>query len=704
MNAGHPAPGSPVGSSLVHYKLDDMYGDTAQDSGTLGYDGNLAGASSCPGAAACPSWTTDGKFAGALDFDGTDDYMYFEGIDGSPLDIIGDVSVSLWLNVDTVGDAENIIYSGEWGNEAEEGNETYFLRWDTTSGNDIEYGHEYGASSLDEYNVFDTNLSADTWYHVVAVRDVSENTVKLYIDGVQTGGTFTYANDPTGGANGEKAIGSNDDGSLDYFDGTIDEVKIYNFALTAGQIKAEYNQGSAQVFGATSTDSSNNPTWSSLDAYCPPGQGSSCTAPILEWLFDESSGSSANDTSGNSNTGTITSAIWTPHGYDSSWALNFDGSSAYVEDSTTPISAYPFTLSAWAKTTATSDTITILGLHDINDTDRYQLIWINCNASCIAEAISRENVSSPVIAAGTTNLGDGNWHHVVGTFANSSDRKIYVDGVQEGTNRNTEAFDAAIDNATAGVRRGSTLSKYFDGEIDQVRIYNYARTPAQIVWEFNQGAPFGWWKLDDGVTGDSQTVYDSGSGGNNGSTVDGGGTALDCTVTGKRNTACSFDNVNDAITTVDQDFATGDFTVTGWFKSSNGSDAGSIISKFAATVDNGRVIINNGNIEAWVDDDVAGNDVVIDSSQNWADGNWHHYAFVVSSSDLELYLDGISRGTDTHDGSLDTNNATWTIGADNDGAAGFFDGQIDEVKLFTYAMTDEQVRNDYNAGAVRFGE
>ena len=70
MNAGHPAPGSPVGSPVLHLKFNAGYGDTANDSSIQNNDGDLAG--TCPGDATCPSWTNDGKFGKALDFDLSD--------------------------------------------------------------------------------------------------------------------------------------------------------------------------------------------------------------------------------------------------------------------------------------------------------------------------------------------------------------------------------------------------------------------------------------------------------------------------------------------------------------------------------------------------------------------------------------------------------------------------------------------------------
>jgi len=62
-------------------------------------------------------------------------------------------------------------------------------------------------------------------------------------------------------------------------------------------------------------------------------------------------------------------------------------------------------------------------------------------------------------------------------------------------------------------RDWSRTTAYFPGKIDHVRIYDYARTPAQIAWDYNRGAPVGWWKFD---KGEGLTAYDSSGNENNG--------------------------------------------------------------------------------------------------------------------------------------------------------------------------------------------
>lgn len=179
-----------------------------------------------------------GLIKGALSFDGVDGMIDV----GTPseLQILGNVSVSAWINIDTIQDNEVIYYMGGGDLETEVTNELYLLRWNTAAGNDLEYKHEYGAVGTNSNHVFDTNLSASTWYHTVLVRDGSAQTVALYLDGVQSGVPLSYTNAPTGGADSFFAIGSD---GIDFSDGRVDDLRIYDRVLSDAEISKLYNDG-----------------------------------------------------------------------------------------------------------------------------------------------------------------------------------------------------------------------------------------------------------------------------------------------------------------------------------------------------------------------------------------------------------------------------------------------------------------------------
>ena len=74
---------------------------------------------------------------------------------------------------------------------------------------------------------------------------------------------------------------------------------------------------------------------------------------------------------------------------------------------------------------------------------------------------------------------------------------------------------------------------------------------------------------------------------------------------------------------------------------------------------------------------------------------------------MKIYMDGVdisgSFASGSPPASIADSDATLGIGAIGDGTSPF-DGQIDDVKVWNYALTPLQIKNDYNNGSVRFGD
>ena len=89
------------------------------------------------------------------------------------------------------------------------------------------------------------------------------------------------------------AVNNNAGNPTQYFDGKIDEVAVWNDELTSAEVTAIYNSGNMLN---VSSDSGNYASAANLQGY---------------YRFNEGSGTSLQDNSSNSNTGTITGATWT---------------------------------------------------------------------------------------------------------------------------------------------------------------------------------------------------------------------------------------------------------------------------------------------------------------------------------------------------------------------------------------------------------
>jgi hypothetical protein len=240
-------PPVPDQSLVGHWKLDDGDGNIATDSSGNENHGTLMPAS--------PVWTTEGIINGALDFDGVDDYV--EIPDDPSLDITNEITLMAWVYAESWDDdtgypvdgdnAENGILTkggdSDWG--------VWNLHYKTTSNG---FRFELITSDNNGHTVFETTPSTtlDTWYHIAGVYDGTE--MKLYINGVMDNFAAVTGDIKTNDAPlriGKQFYWAT---AYSYWDGKIDEVKIYDRALTSTEIHDEYCQGNP-----TATITINNP-------------------------------------------------------------------------------------------------------------------------------------------------------------------------------------------------------------------------------------------------------------------------------------------------------------------------------------------------------------------------------------------------------------------------------------------------------------
>ncbi|MCD4830861.1 MAG: prepilin-type N-terminal cleavage/methylation domain-containing protein [Anaerohalosphaeraceae bacterium] len=189
-----------------HWKMDDGSGSsTAADSSGNGNNGTLVGINPAT------DWVT-GIIDGALYFDGWRDYVDC-GRDSS-LDITGDITIALWLRADSFNRTCDIFTKG--------GRNVSYSLWLHRTGRVI---FELNNSNL--VSGAGSELSIGKWHHIAAVRDGT--TRKIYIDGQEdVSGTYAPAIGTTTGVLTISRIAS--------FDGRMDDVRLYNTALSAAEI------------------------------------------------------------------------------------------------------------------------------------------------------------------------------------------------------------------------------------------------------------------------------------------------------------------------------------------------------------------------------------------------------------------------------------------------------------------------------------
>jgi hypothetical protein len=217
----------PVGN----WRLDEGSGTTALDSGTAGITGTLTNS---------PGYTT-GWFGNALNFNGTSSYVSLNNASSTnPLKPSLPVTVSAWIKLATSTGIQTIFSSDSFNNPY------YGYDMKITSGAlSCDYGSGTNAGPAYRRSKNGTTiLTAGQWYHVVAVIQ-SATSMNLYVNGVDDGGSYNG----TGGAmvysSAPSKIGT--DTSVNYFNGVIDDVRVYGRALSATEVQVLDNASSGVI-------------------------------------------------------------------------------------------------------------------------------------------------------------------------------------------------------------------------------------------------------------------------------------------------------------------------------------------------------------------------------------------------------------------------------------------------------------------------
>lgn len=208
-------------TGLVGYwHLDEGTATTTYDASGYSNNGTITNS---------PAWTsgTSCKSGGCLNFDGVNDYINLPSINP-----ISAITVTAWIK-----SANSSGYGGVW--QLISKYSAFILGTGSVGGKNMNFIVNINNSW--QYGTYYTVSDPNNWHFFAGVFDSSSSLKKLYVDGVQqtsdtVTGTITADTGPIHIAHRENdAIGTN------HFGGYIDEVKIYDRALSAAEILAAYN-------------------------------------------------------------------------------------------------------------------------------------------------------------------------------------------------------------------------------------------------------------------------------------------------------------------------------------------------------------------------------------------------------------------------------------------------------------------------------
>lgn len=436
------------------------------------------------------------------------------------------------------------------------------------------------------------------------------------------------------------------------------------------------------------------------------------------WRFDDGSGSSAIDSSGNGHTATLTgSPSWVAGKVND--AISLGGSGQYATLPNSMFNTQSGTISMWFNLTSypASSKRGYLWVSTLNGDSPELRLFIDGNSHDLTFAGYSSSAYQFVINKTVPAPGSG-WHHLTGTWKDN-DARLYIDDVLVGSDSSTAITGSTSNYDYFGKYPLDGTDNGLDGIIDEARLYSRAISSDEITTLYNSTKEnynvagkntlntglVGSWSFD-GQDLNSTTAYDRSGQGNNGTLTNG-----PKPVQGKIGQALSFNGSNQYVDSGNNAvyaFAkTDSFTLDAWIKTNQSGAHDAISGKY---FDNGAgttlgyfMSSLNGNLLLQLQSS-ATDYIYKYGSINIADNKWHHvlvtYDGSSSFSGIKLYVDSVQDTSVTTgaSGSLSSlsNSSGFIVGKRDSITPLYFTGSIDQVHIYNRILTPSEITQLYN--------
>ncbi|MFA5133861.1 MAG: LamG domain-containing protein [Patescibacteria group bacterium] len=525
------------------------------------------------------------------------------------------------------------------------------------------------------------------WYHVAATSDGT--TVRLYVDGIEKG------NDSLGTPhqnNYSLSIGTNLETGARYWTGSIDDLRIYNRALSAQEI--------TDLFNATKVNVVSSEGSYPLLGYWTMDASDTRGTTVYDRSKKDHHGTFSNGNSPTSTPGVIKQGIY------------FNGTNDNIAVGTfNPSNPHNITMSLWVKSISVPSGNSYLLVKGNDATaNSYGLAVSPCAGGKLTGwmMVFRGGLTG----AGLCAVKYGEWTFLTGVVSGNT-ISMYINGVWVDDTGFTGTLATSALSVWIGSQNRGGYYYRLKGWLDDIRFYDRALTAGEIM-NLYEGSKrnyvsspdknnlVGHWAMD--RTDISGTrIYDKSGNKNNGTLT---GTAED---KGKIKEARHFNGTTDWINIPNSSSLTFSKAVTlsAWIKpnyfNSSTTDYAVIVGKRLSEADYEYQLYTylTGSLcfafhgRAW--------DQRFNTTNNLVAGKWQHVVGTYDGSRVELYKDGVNFwGTDDVTG-LHTSTGNVGIGRRPDGGtASYYNGTIDDVRIYNRTLSDEEVINLYNSTKVNY--
>jgi hypothetical protein len=610
----------PVDTSglVAAYGFEEPSGSGVTDTSSQANAGTLTGATR----------TAAGRYGGALSFSGAGDWVTTP--DANSLDLSTAMTLEAWVNPSATGGWRTAVLKEGTGGL------TYGMYANSATNRPSTHVH-IGASELDTRGT--AQLPLNTWSHLATTYDGAN--LLLYVNGT------LVATRPTTGAlavgSGPLRIGGNSFAADEFFAGLIDEVRVYNRALTAGEIQVD--MGSPIV----SSDASPPTAPTGLTATGGIGQAS------LSW-------SAAADDIGVAKYNVHRSAT---SGFTPSTANRVaqPTGTGYVDTGLAP--------GTWFYKVTAQDAAGNIG-----------------PASTQASATATADTTPPTVsltapAAGATVVG------TVHLTANAADNvavasvQFKVDGTNVGAPDTSAPYDVTWDTLTATNTTHTITAVASDGS-------NQTTSAGRTVTVNNPPVDTTGLVAAYGFEEGTGAAVDDASPSNNDGTI----TGASWNPTGKYGTALIFDGVDDRINVADNntlDLSDG-MTLEAWVHPDQHAGWRNVMMKEAggdlaySLYSSGWNDRPSGHINTGAEHDTR-------APAGLPVGTWSHLAMTYDATTLRLYVDGTQVASTAYTGNLIASTGALRIGGNAIWGENF-KGMIDEVRIYRRALTATEIQHD----------